>query len=113
MFYRSLTEEQSVRVRRARPVIALALLAFVIGVIVGANSGSSASDALAARFVAAWSRSDYAAMYEVVDPATKRSLTPDGFAAAYAEAMRTATATSLRTLGKPRSAPGGDVAVPG
>jgi peptidoglycan glycosyltransferase len=112
MFYRSLTEEQSVRVRRARPVIALALVAFAIGAIVGANSGSSASDALAARFVAAWSRGDYAAMYADVDPTTKRSLTADGFAAAYAEAMRTATATSLRALGKPRSAPGGYVSVP-
>ncbi len=69
MFYRALTEEQSVRVRRARPVIALALVAFVIGVVVGANSGGSTSDALAARFVAAWSRGDYAAMYEHVDPA--------------------------------------------
>ncbi|HEV2973856.1 MAG TPA: penicillin-binding transpeptidase domain-containing protein [Solirubrobacteraceae bacterium] len=98
--------------RRARPVIALALVAFAIGAIVGANSGSSASDALAARFVTAWSRGDYAAMYADVDPATKRSLSADGFAAAYAEAMRTATATSLRALGKPRPAPGGYVSVP-
>ncbi len=112
MFYRSLTDEQAVRVRRARPVIALALVAFAIGAIVGANSGTSASDALAARFVAAWARTDYVAMYADVDSATKRSLTADGFAAAYAEAMRTATATGMRVLGKPRSAPGGYVSVP-
>jgi penicillin-binding protein A len=112
MFYRSLTDEQAVRVRRARPVVALALVAFAIGAIVGANSGTSASDALAERFVAAWSRTDYAAMYEDVDAATKHSLTADGFAAAYAEAMRTATATSLRVLGKPRAAGGGYVSVP-
>ncbi|HEX8715147.1 MAG TPA: NTF2-like N-terminal transpeptidase domain-containing protein, partial [Solirubrobacteraceae bacterium] len=112
MFYRSLTDEQTVRVRRARPVIALALVAFAAGAIVGANSGTSASNALAARFVAAWARSDYAAMYEDVDAATKRSLTADAFAAAYAEAMRTATATSLHVRGKARTASGGLISVP-
>ncbi len=112
MFYRSLTDEQTARARRARPVIALALVAFAIGAIVGASGGASASDALAARFVAAWSHTDYAAMYTDVDAATKHSLTPDAFAAAYAEAMRTATATSLRALGKPRASAGGYVSVP-
>ncbi len=112
MFYRSLTDEQTARVRRARPVIALALVAFATGAIVGASGGTPASDALAARFVAAWSHADYAAMYSDVDAATKRSLSADGFAAAYAEAMRTATATSLRALGKPRSGAGGYISVP-
>lgn len=111
MFYRSLTDEQAVRVRRARPVIALALVAFAIGAIVGANGGASASDALAERFVEAWSRADYAAMYEDVDAGTKHALTADGFAAAYGEAMRTATATSLRVRGKPRSSDGA-IAIP-
>jgi penicillin-binding protein A len=112
MFYRSMTDEQAARVRRARPVIALALVAFAIGAIVGASGGTPASDALAARFVTAWSHTDYAAMYTDVDVRTKRSLTPDGFAAAYAEAMRTATATSLRALAKPRAGAGGYVSVP-
>src|ERR1700757_2816781 len=103
MFYRALSEEQSVRVRRARPMIAFALVAFAAGAIVGANSGGSASDALAARFVASWSRGDYAAMYADVDAATKRSVTADGLAAAYAEAKRTATATRLAIRGKPRA----------
>ncbi|HXM86040.1 MAG TPA: hypothetical protein VN889_00225, partial [Solirubrobacteraceae bacterium] len=94
MFYRSLSDEQTVRARRARPVIALAVIAFAIGAIVGANSGSSASDTLAERFVAAWAHGDYAAMYADVDRATHRSLSADAFAAAYAEALRTATATS-------------------
>ncbi len=112
MFYRSLTDEQTIRVRRARPVLALALVAFALGAIIGARGATSASDALAARFVAAWARSDYAAMYGNVDAATRRSLTADGFAAAYAEAMRTATATSLRAVGKPRTAGNGVVSVP-
>jgi penicillin-binding protein A len=112
MFYRALTDEQTLRVRRARPVIALAAVAFAIGVIVGANSGASSADSLAGRFVAAWARSDYTAMYADVDPASRRSLNADEFASAYHEAMRTATATGLRATGKPRSAPGGLVSVP-
>jgi hypothetical protein len=112
MFYRALSEEQSVRMRRARPVAAFALVAFAAGAIVGANSGGSASDALAARFVAAWSRGDYAAMYADVDAATKRSVTPDGFAAAYAESKRTATATRLDVRGKPQTDSDGTISVP-
>ena len=112
MFYRSLSDEQTVRVRRARPVIAIAMIAFAIGAIVGANSGSSSSDALAERFVAAWARGNYAAMYADVDDATHRSLTADAFAATYAEALRTATATSERVRGKARASSGGVVTVP-
>ncbi len=112
MFYRSLSDEQTVRVRRARPVIALALAAFAIGAIVGANSGSSSGDALAERFVSAWTRGDYAAMYADVDAATRRSLTPDAFAAVYAEALRAATASSERIRGRARASSGGIVAVP-
>jgi cell division protein FtsI/penicillin-binding protein 2 len=112
MFYRSLSDEQAVRVRRARPVIAIAIVAFAIGAIVGANSGSSSSDALAERFVSAWAHSDYAAMYADVGAATRRSLTADAFAATYAEALRTATATGERVLGKARGSSGGVVTVP-
>jgi peptidoglycan glycosyltransferase len=112
MFYRALTDEQTLRVRRARPVIALAVVAFAIGAIVGANNGPSSADALAGRFVAAWAKADYAAMYADVDAATKRTLTPDGFAAAYGQAMRTATASSLRVTGKPRKLAGKEIAVP-
>jgi peptidoglycan glycosyltransferase len=112
MFYRSLSDEQTVRARRARPVVAIAIVAFAIGAIVGANSGSSSNDALAERFVSAWAHSDYAAMYADVDAATRRSLSADSFAAAYAEALRTATATSERVLGKAHGSSGGVVTVP-
>jgi hypothetical protein len=112
MFYRSLTDEQTLRVRRARPVIALAVVAFAIGAIFGANGGASASDKLATRFVADWARSDYAGMYAAIDSSSRHSLTPDAFASAYREAMRTATATSISVLGKPRATGAGEVAVP-
>ncbi len=112
MFYRSLSDNQARRVRRARPVIALALVAFAIGAIVGANSGASAASSLAGRFVTAWAKGDYGSMYLDVDSATRRSLTTGEFARAYRQAMRTATATSLRVRGKPRGEGGGVERVP-
>ena len=101
MFYRALTDEQTLRVRRARPVMALAAVAFAIGVIVGANGGGSSSASLAGRFVAAWSHGDYAAMYAEIDAASRHSLSADQFASDYREAMRTATATSVRAPASP------------
>jgi penicillin-binding protein A len=112
MFYRSPSDEQSARMRRARPVVALAAVAFAIGAIVGANSGPSSADSLAARFVAQWARNDYAAMYADTDDASRHSLSADEFASTYHEAMRTATATTLRAIGKPRSGAGGFVTIP-
>ncbi|HTA05260.1 MAG TPA: penicillin-binding transpeptidase domain-containing protein [Solirubrobacteraceae bacterium] len=112
MFYRALSDEHTRRVRRARPVIALAAVAFAIGVIVGANGGSSPADSLAERFVTQWSRDQYGAMYGEIDAASRRSLSADEFASAYHAAMNTATATHLRVLGKAHAAPDGFVAVP-
>jgi peptidoglycan glycosyltransferase len=112
MFYRALTEEQTLRVRRARPVIALAAVAFAIGAILGAGHGRSAADALADKFVGEWAQLDYTAMYASVDAASRRSLTADEFVSAYHAAMDTATATSLRVTGKARAAQDGLVAVP-
>jgi cell division protein FtsI/penicillin-binding protein 2 len=112
MFYRALSDEHTRRVRRARPVIALAAVAFAIGVIVGANGGSSPADSLAERFVTQWSRDQYAAMYGEIDAASRRSLSAEEFASAYHAAMNTATATRLRVVGKAHAAPDGFVAVP-
>jgi peptidoglycan glycosyltransferase len=112
MFYRSLTETQNLRMQRARPVIALAAVAFAIGAIVGGNSGSSPANTLAGGFVAAWAKGDYGPMYLDIDSSARRGLSADEFAFAYTEAMRTATATRLQVMGKPRSAPGGYVEVP-
>jgi peptidoglycan glycosyltransferase len=112
MFYRALTEEQTLRVRRARPVIALAAVAFAIGAIVGAGHGRSAADTLADKFVGEWAQLDYTAMYADVDSASRRTITADEFVSAYHAAMDTATATSLRVTGKARAAQDGLVAVP-
>ena len=98
--------------RRARPVAALASVAFAIGAIVGAQHGGSAASTLASRFVSAWTRGDYATMYTDIDPASRHGMTASEFAAVYGQAMRTATAMNLEVTGKPRDGPGGLVSVP-
>jgi penicillin-binding protein A len=112
MFYRALSEEQTLRVRRARPVIALAAVAFAIGAIVGANSGASPADSFAEKFVREWAKAEYAAMYADVDAASRRSVSADEFVSAYHEAMNAATATGLRMAGKARHSADGLVTVP-
>jgi hypothetical protein len=112
MFYRALTDNQTRRMRRARPVIALAGVAFAIGAIVGANHGSSAANTLAGRFAAAWARGDYTTMYADIDAASQRRISASEFSAAYQGALRTATSTGRQVMGKPRGAPGGVVTVP-
>ncbi len=105
------------RARRARLLIVLAAVAFVTGAIVGAgrSSSSSARD-LAASFVAAWARGDYATMYSELAPASRRLVSIGAFADAYQQAAVTATAIRLRVAGRPREqgARGGvaSVAVP-
>jgi Penicillin binding protein transpeptidase domain/Penicillin-binding Protein dimerisation domain/NTF2-like N-terminal transpeptidase domain len=106
MFYRSPTEHQAQRLRRARPVIAMAGVAFAIGVIVGANHGASSAHQLAARFVLAWTRHDYAAMYRDIDAASKLRITVGEFADAYQKALTTAGARGLSVTGKPHDVAG-------
>jgi penicillin-binding protein A len=105
-------DNHTLRVRRARPMIALALVAFAVGAIVGADHTGSTAHVLAARFVAAWTRNDYAAMYSDIAAGSRRSTSASEFADAYQSALRTATATHLTVTGKPRDAPGGLVTVP-
>jgi cell division protein FtsI/penicillin-binding protein 2 len=111
MFYRAVADNNAQRARRARPVIALAIVAFAVGAIVGANHGSAAHT-LAARFVAAWTRSDYASMYSDIDASSRRNASASEFARAYRSALIIATATGWKVAGRPRNAPGGIVSVP-
>lgn len=104
--------ERELRLRRARPVIALAAVAFAIGVIFGAMRHSSPALDLADRFVSAWTTSDYATMYEKIDSSSQRALSPGAFASEYEAAARTATATKIALAGSPRSASDGSVVVP-
>jgi cell division protein FtsI/penicillin-binding protein 2 len=112
MFYRSATENQAQRLRRARPVIAMACVAFAIGAIVGANHTSSSAQSLARGFVLAWTRGDYASMYSDIDAAAQQATSIGEFADSYRKALTTATATSMRLAGRAHSIPGGQVVVP-
>ena len=87
-------------------------MSFLAGLIVGANHGSSPSVSLASRFVAAWTKSDYAAMYAEIAPAAQRRVSPSSFQAGYEADMRVATASTRRIAGRARSLGGGRVVVP-
>ena len=113
MFYRSqAVNTHTERLRRARPVLALAGVAFVAGAIAGAGHRSNASDALAARFVGSWTRREYTEMYGYLDGASQRRATPKELADACEHALRTATATTLSAVGRPSEVAGGLVMVP-
>jgi peptidoglycan glycosyltransferase len=101
------------RSRRTQPLIALAAGAFAVGAIAGAtHSSSSPAPGLAARFAAAWAKSDYASMYSEISPAAQREVSPSQFAQAYKEALITATADGERVMRSPRAAAGGVEVVP-
>jgi hypothetical protein len=107
-----LSDNRQERLRRARPVFALAAVAFVTGAIVGAHRGSSPSMSLAESYVRAWSHGDYAAMYGDITPSSQRDTSAGAFAEVHREALRTATATAATPVGRARSAGGGRVEVP-
>jgi peptidoglycan glycosyltransferase len=94
------SENHNQRLRRALPVLALAVLAFAIGAVLGAGRGASPASRLATQFVTAWTHGDYRAMYADIDAASQRRTTPSRFAASFESALRTATATSLRLTGR-------------
>jgi hypothetical protein len=107
-----LSDSRHQRLRRARPVVALATVSFLVGAIVGAHSGASPSVSLAERFAKSWSRGDYAAMYAEITPNARHSTSPGAFAAAYEHDLRIATAVSRRIAGRGRALGSGRVEVP-
>jgi penicillin-binding protein A len=86
--------------------VALAAITFLVGAIVGSGHHSSAQLDLAEQFAKAWTRGDYATMYDDVDSAAQRRIRASRFAAAYREAARTATESSLRVTGRAREEQG-------
>lgn len=94
------------RLHRARPIMALAVVAFAAGIIAGAaHSSSPSSHKLAARFVSSWARGDYAAMYADIDTASQREVSREDFVQSYEAAAMTATMARGRVTGSPRDAP--------
>ena len=82
--------------------MALAAIAFLVGAIVGSGHHGSAQLDLAEQFARAWTHGDYATMYDDIDSAAQRRIPASRFAAAYREAARTATESSLRVTGRAR-----------
>jgi transpeptidase family protein/penicillin-binding protein/MecA-like transpeptidase family protein len=80
-------------VTRALPLVLVALGAFVVGAMAG-TPGSPGREA-AERFVGAWERDEFAAMYKELNPASQRQIELNDFAVAYRDAAAIATLRSL------------------
>jgi penicillin-binding protein A len=106
------TESRNQRLRRARPVLVLAAVAFATGAVLGARHSAPAGYALADQFVSAWTNGDYASMYSDIADSSRRGTSVSAFAQAYREALTTATAAHERISGAPHGGPGGEVTVP-
>ncbi|MGI8592912.1 MAG: penicillin-binding transpeptidase domain-containing protein [Solirubrobacteraceae bacterium] len=91
---------------------AVAGAALVAGVVVGATSSSSSpEEELARRYADAWERNDYAAMYSLISPSDRRSVSRSAFEDAYRDAAVTATLIGV-TVGDPPRSEAGDVVLP-
>ncbi len=100
------------RARRLAPVIALAAVAFALGVVFGSGHKGSPRLRVAENFAKAWASEDYVAMYADLDPSSQRKLPASALAGAYREASRTATTTGMAVVGGARTQADGTIAVP-
>ena len=99
---------------RRRRALALGLIAglpaLVVGLVIGARHEDSARGAVT-RFLAAWERQDFGAMYAQLGPAARRRTSPRRLARTYREAAETLTLESVQT-GRPGKIVDGRVQVP-
>ena len=92
---RSLEVERRRRlVTRMAPLALIALVAFIVGVVVGTDSGSPEKEA-AKRFTTAWENGEYAAMYRELNSGSRRKISINDFVIAYRETDQIATVRSL------------------
>jgi cell division protein FtsI/penicillin-binding protein 2 len=87
-----------------------ALPALAVGIVVGARHESSA-DVAVRRFLAAWERGDYGAMYAQLGPTARHRTSPRRLVRTYREAADTLTLQSV-TTGSPSKVVDGRVTVP-
>ena len=80
--------------RRAAPLAVLAAVAFGAGLLTGGLTDSEAESA-ARDFGEAWEERDYGAMWRLLTPSAQAETTPQELAAAYNDALGTATATQI------------------
>jgi hypothetical protein len=95
--------------RRGAPVLGLCVLAFAVGLLLGARHVPAAQRHVE-RFTAAWVRGDYAGMYAQLTDADRERVSRLRFTRAYQAAMTTATAARI-VAGKVRKS-GDDYHVP-
>ncbi len=107
-----MAENRNQRLRRARPVLVLAAVAFAVGAVLGSRQGASPRYALAQRFVTAWTRGEYLSMYSDLTSSSQRAIMAGEFAQVYQQALTTATASSMQVTGNARGVGDGAVAVP-
>jgi penicillin-binding protein A len=89
---------------RASPVVAIALVAFVAGIVAGAGGDNSAAQ----RFVDAWERDDTEAMYSELTGDAQEKYTREEFERAYADAEETATIETVSAGDAEDAESGGD-----
>lgn len=100
-------ESRRQRLHRTRAIMALAAVAFVTGILVGAaHTSSPSSHKLAMRFVSAWARGNYAGMYADIDATSRREVSQPDFVRDYEEAAMTATLGGAKAMGSPQDARG-------
>src|SRR5205085_10370294 len=80
--------------RRGLPLLLLATVALVAGLLI-ANTSGDAERQLVSKYVRAWVRGDYRGVYALLDAGSRRGLTETQFASRYARAAETATLTAL------------------
>lgn len=91
--FQSEAERRRRLLTRAAPLAAVALLAFIIGVVTG-SPGSPEKDA-ANRFAEAWEARNFKGMYGELNEASKAQVDRKAFETAYREAEQTATARTI------------------
>ena len=80
--------------RRAAPLAVLAAAALAAGLVTGSLSKSEA-ERTAQDFASAWERGDHGGMWRLLTPSAQEEMPPAELAAAYREAMATATGTGV------------------
>jgi beta-lactamase class D len=95
---------------RLFPAAAIAIAAFVVGLIVGANH-EPRERVLAKRFVAAWTRGDYGGMYQLLSQSSQDQFPAAQFTRLYKDAAETATLEHVQQAAPMRTS-GGTYEVP-
>ena len=82
---------------RGAPLVALAAIAFAIGIVMALAPGRD-ERRLVTQYVTAWTHADFGRMYGLLDAASRRHTSESAFAAELQRAADTATVVSMSVL---------------